>query len=178
MQFKDGRIETLFSEEQIQKRIKELADQINKEFEGQTITFICVLRGSLYFTSDLTKLITVPCKVDFLDVSSYHGGTVSSGTVKVNKDIEDGIEGENVIIVEDIVDTGRSLQAMQELLSLRNPKCLKICSLLNKPSQRVVEGLTVDYVGFEIPKKFVVGYGLDFDQYLRNLPFIGEMIFD
>ncbi len=174
----NGKIVTLFSEEQIQARIKELAAQINEEFAGQTLTFVCVLRGSLYFTADLTKHITVPCKIDFFDVSSYHGGTISSGKVKILKDLEDDIQGENVIIVEDIVDTGRSLQAMQEVLSIRKPKTLKICSLLDKPSQRVIEGLTVDYIGFTIPKKFVVGYGLDYDQYLRNLPYIGEMVFE
>ncbi len=174
----NGKIVTLFSEEQIQARIKEIAAQINEEFAGQTITFVCVLRGSLYFTADLTKHITVPCKVDFFDVSSYHGGVVSSGKVKILKDLEDDIQGENVIIVEDIVDTGRSLQAMQEVLSIRKPKTLKICSLLDKPSQRVIDGLVVDYIGFTIPKKFVVGYGLDYDQYLRNLPYIGEMVFE
>ncbi len=174
----NGKIVTLISEEQIQTRIKEIAAQINEEYAGQTITFVCVLRGSLYFTADLTKQITVPCKIDFFDVSSYHGGTISSGKVKILKDLEDDINGENVIIVEDIVDTGRSLQAMQEVLSIRKPKSLKICALLDKPSQRVIEGLTVDYIGFTIPKKFVVGYGLDYDQYLRNLPYIGEMVFE
>ncbi len=174
----NGKIVTLISEEQIQARVKELADQINAEYAGETITFVCVLRGSLYFTADLTKLITVPCKIDFFDVSSYHGGTISSGKVKILKDLEDDINGENVIIVEDIVDTGRSLQAMQEVLSLRKPKSLKICALLDKPSQRVIDGLTVDYIGFTIPKKFVVGYGLDYDQHLRNLPYIGEMVFE
>lgn len=178
MQMDNGRIEVLFSEEQIQARIKEIADQINKDYEGQEITFVCVLRGSLYFTADLTKHITVPCKIDFFDVSSYHGGTVSSGKVKILKDLEDDIQGQNVIIVEDIIDTGRSLEAMQEVLNIRKPKSLKVCAMLDKPSQRVVDGLTVDYVGFTIPKKFVVGYGLDYDQYLRNLPYIGEMIFD
>ncbi len=172
------RIEPLITEEQIQARVKELADQINKEYAGKTITFICVLRGSLYFTADLTKHITVPCKIDFFDVSSYHGGTVSSGQVKILKDLEDDIQGENVIIVEDIVDTGRSLEAMQEVLLLRKPASFKICALLDKPSQRVIEGLTVDYIGFTIPKKFVVGYGLDYDQKLRNLPYIGEVIFE
>ncbi len=172
------KIEPLIKEEEIQARVKELADQINKEYAGQSITFICVLRGSLYFTADLTKHITVPCKIDFFDVSSYHGGTVSSGQVKILKDLEDDIQGENVIIVEDIVDTGRSLQAMQEVLLLRKPKSFKICALLDKPSQRVIEGLTVDYIVFTIPKKFVVGYGLDYDQELRNLPYIGEVIFE
>ncbi len=174
----DFRIEKLITEEQLQARVKEIADQINKEYAGEKITFVCVLRGSLYFTADLTKHITVPCKIDFFDVSSYHGGTVSSGQVKILKDLEDDILGENVIIVEDIVDTGRSLEAMQEVLLLRKPKSFKICSLLDKPSQRVVEGLTVDYVGFTIPKKFVVGYGLDYEQELRNLPYIGEVIFE
>ncbi len=172
------RIEKLITEDEIQARVKELADQINKEYAGQTITFVCVLRGSLYFTADLTKHITVPCKIDFFDVSSYHGGTVSSGKVKILKDLEDDIHGENVIIVEDIVDTGRSLEAMQEVLLLRKPKSFKICTLLDKPSQRVIEGLKVDYIGFTIPKKFVVGYGLDYDQQLRNLPYIGEVIFE
>ncbi len=174
----NGRIETLISAEEIQKRVKEIADQINKEYAGEEVTFICVLRGSLYFTADLTKHITLPCKIDFLDISSYHGGTISSGKVKINKDLEDDIADKNVIIVEDIVDTGRSLEAINELLLLRRPKSFKICTLLDKPSQRVVEGLTIDYVGFTIPKKFVVGYGLDFDQKLRNLPYIGEMLFD
>lgn len=178
VKIENGRIETLISEKELQSRVKEIAEEINKEYAGQTITFICVLRGSLYFTADLTKHITLPCKIDFFDVSSYHGGTVSSGKVKILKDLEDDIEGENVIIVEDIVDTGRSILAMQEVLSLRNAKSLKVCSLLDKPSQRIIEGLTIDYIGFTIPPKFVVGYGLDYDQQYRNLPFVGELIFD
>lgn len=165
--------DVLFTEEQIAARTKELADQINKDYEGEEIFAICLLKGSLLFTSDLIRHLTVPVVVDMMRASSYEGtSTTSSGNVKILTDLDQDITGQNVLVVEDIVDTGRTLTKIMALLRARNPKTLRICSLLDKPCHRVQE-VHIDYRGFEIEDHFVVGYGLDYDDYYRNIPYVG-----
>ena len=166
------RVEKLLSEEEVDKRIADLGAQISKDYEGKSVHLICVLKGGAPFMCELAKRITVPVSMDFMSVSSYGAGTESSGKVKIKKDLEESIEGENVIIIEDIIDSGNTLSKLTKLLRERNPKTLTICTLLDKPERRVVD-VKVDYVGFEIPDEFVVGYGLDYDQQYRNLPYIG-----
>lgn len=165
-------ISILISEEDVDERINELAQQINKDYEGKAVHLICILKGSIFFTCELAKRITVPVTIDFMSVSSYGGGTESSGTVKIKKDLDESIEGKDVIVIEDIIDSGRTLHNLLKVLETRNPKSLRLCTLLDKPDRRVVN-VDVDYTGFAIPDKFVVGYGLDYDQNYRNLPYIG-----
>ncbi|MGN0351401.1 MAG: hypoxanthine phosphoribosyltransferase [Roseburia sp.] len=160
------------SEEELDKRIREMAAQISADYGDEPITLICILKGSIFFTCDLAKRITNPVELDFMKVSSYGSGTTSSGRVKIDQDLDESIEGKNVLVVEDIIDSGRTLSYLLDILSKRNPKSLKLCTLLDKPDRRVVE-VNVDYVGFEIPDEFVVGYGLDYDQKYRDLPYIG-----
>ena len=164
----------LLSEEQIQNRIKELADQINKDYEGKSLIMIGILRGAVMFFTDLAKKLTVPVKMDFMAVSSYSGGTRTSGVVRMVHDLAENIEGKDVLIVEDIVDSGLTLSYLAKNLKLRKPSSLKICCLLDKPYQRTNE-ITVDYVGFEIPDEFVIGYGLDYEEFYRNIPYIGVL---
>ena len=133
---------------------------------------VCILKGSIFFTCDLAKRITSPVEMDFMSVSSYGSGTSSCGVVKIVKDLDVSLEGKNVLVVEDIIDSGRTLSYLLDILKKRNPKSLKLCTLLDKPDRRVVD-VDVDYVGFEIPDEFVVGYGLDYDQHYRDLPYIG-----
>ena len=161
-------ISVLISEEEVQKRVRELAAQISKDYEGESVKLICILKGSVFFTCELAKRITVPVILDFMQVSSYGSQTVSSGTLKVKKELDEPIEGDNVIIVEDIIDSGNTLSRLVPMLQERNPKSLKVCTLLDKPERREVD-VKVDYNGF----KFVVGYGLDYDQNYRNLPYVG-----
>ena len=165
-------ISVLISEEEVQKRVRELAAQISKDYEGESVKLICILKGSVFFTCELAKRITVPVILDFMQVSSYGSQTVSSGTLKVKKELDEPIEGDNVIIVEDIIDSGNTLSRLVPMLQERNPKSLKVCTLLDKPETREVD-VKVDYNGFNIPDKFVVGYGLDYDQNYRNLPYVG-----
>ena len=134
---------------------------------------ICILKGSIFFTTELAKRIELPMTIDFMSVSSYGSQTESSGVVNIKKDLECSIEGENVIVVEDIIDSGNTLSKLLKVLQQRNPKSLTVCTLLDKPDRRVVDDVVVDYTGFVVPDKFVVGYGLDFDQRFRNLPYIG-----
>ena len=171
------KIRVLLSEEEVNKRIKELGDQISKEFAGEEVHLICVLRGSTFFTCELAKRITVPVTIDFMQVSSYGSQTLSSGKIKIIKELEDSIMGKNVIVIEDIIDTGRTLSYLLNMLQEKQPKELRLCTLLDKPERRVVE-VDVDYTGFEIPDEFVVGYGLDYAQKYRNLPYIGIVEFD
>lgn len=166
------KISVLITEEEVEKKIRELADEISRDYEGKTVTLICILKGSVFFTCELAKRITVPVKLDFMSVSSYGSGTESSGRVKIIKDLDDSVEGKDVIVIEDIIDSGRTLSHLLSLLSSRRPNSIKLCTLLDKPDRRVVP-VDVDYKGFEIPDKFVVGYGLDYDQNYRNLPYIG-----
>jgi hypoxanthine phosphoribosyltransferase len=165
-------IRVLVSEEEVDKRIKEIGEQISKDYAGQEVHVICVLKGGVFFMCELAKRITVPLSMDFMSVSSYGNEKQSSGVVKIVKDLDEALEGQNVIIVEDIIDSGRTLSYLVEILKKRNPKSLKICTLLDKPERRVTD-VKVDYVGFNIPDEFVVGYGLDYAQKYRNLPFIG-----
>ena len=168
------RVEVMISAEQIQTRVAELGARISKDYEGRDLTLVGILKGSIPFLSDLMRHITVPVQIDFLEVSSYGGGMESSGVVRLVKDLSHPIQGKDVLIVEDIVDTGLTLTYLLELLGAREPASTGICSLLDKPEGRK-EGadLSVDYVGFTIPNAFVVGFGLDLGGYFRNLPFVG-----
>ena len=169
-------IRELISAEDVAKKIAEMGAQISKDYEGESVYLLCILKGGVFFTTELAKHITVPVTLDFMSVSSYGGGTTSSGIVRIVKDLDTPIEGKNVLIAEDIIDTGRTLAYLMEHLKQRKPKSLKLCTLLDKPDRRVSD-VKVDYTGFEIPDEFVVGYGLDYDQKYRNLPYIGVVEF-
>ncbi len=169
-------IDVLISKEEVDTKIAKMAELINKDYEGKNIHMICVLKGGVFFMCELAKYITVPVSLDFMSVSSYGGATTSSGRIKIIKDLDETIEGKDVLVVEDIIDSGRTLNALLEMLKKRNPKSLKLCTLLDKPDRRVVD-VNVDYTGFSIPDEFVVGYGLDYDQKYRNLPYIGIVKF-
>lgn len=166
------KISVLLSEEKVDERIMELGQQISKDYEGKEIHLICILKGGVFFACELAKRITVPVSLDFMSVSSYGDSKESSGIVKIVKDLDEGLEGKNVLIVEDIIDSGKTLNHLIPMLQARKPADIKLCSLLSKPSRREVE-IQIDYLGFEIPDAFVVGYGLDFAQKYRNLPYIG-----
>ncbi|MBQ3029218.1 MAG: hypoxanthine phosphoribosyltransferase [Lachnospiraceae bacterium] len=165
-------VRVLISEEEVKKKIQEIAAKINEEYAGKELHVICILKGGVFFMCELVKHITVPVTHDFMSASSYGDGTVSSGTIKITKDLDSSIEGKEVLVVEDILDTGRTLHHLLELLRERKPKSLRLCTLLDKPDRRVVD-VPVDYTGFTIPDLFVVGYGLDYAQHYRNLPYIG-----
>ena len=170
---KQHEIEVYLTEEQVNKRIAEIGAAITEKFQGESVYLICILKGSLFFTAELAKHIKLPTIIDFMSVSSYGSGTTSSGDIKIKKDLEEPIEGENVIIVEDIIDSGNTLSRLKKVFRARNPKTLTLCTLLDKPDRRVVDDVEVDYTGFVIPDEFVVGYGLDYDQQYRNLPYVG-----
>ncbi len=170
-------IHELISEADVAAKIAELGAQISKDYDGEEIYMLCILKGGVFFMTELAKHITVPVSLDFMSVSSYGSQTRSSGNVRIIKDLDTPIEGKHVLVVEDIIDTGRTLAYLLDNLQQRNPKSLKLCTLLDKPEERVTE-VDVDYVGFQIPDKFVVGYGLDYDQHYRNLPYIGVVEFD
>lgn len=165
-------IRVLLSEEEVDRRIKEVADQINRDYAGKEVHLICVLKGGVFFMCELAKRITVPVSLDFMSVSSYGDDTKSSGVVRIVKDLDQPLEGKDVLIVEDIIDSGRTLHYLIPVLKQRNPASIRLCALLNKPDRREVE-VQIDYLGFDIPDEFVVGYGLDYAQKYRNLPFIG-----
>ncbi len=171
------KITVMYTEEQIDSMVRQLAEQINKDYAGKTIRLVCILKGASVFMCDLAKRITVPVTFDFMCVSSY-GGTTSTGMVKILKDLDQGIEGEDVLIVEDIIDTGRTLKSLKQLLEHRGAASVKIVTLLDKPSRRVENGVEADYCGYRIPDAFVVGYGLDYDEAYRNLPYIGVLNFE
>ncbi|WP_343247821.1 hypoxanthine phosphoribosyltransferase [Diplocloster hominis] len=166
------KISVLLTEQEVDDKIKEIGMQISRDYEGKDVHLICILKGGVFFMCELAKRITVPVSLDFMDVSSYGDDTSSSGVVKIVKDLDELLEGKHVIIVEDIIDSGRTLHYLMEILKKRNPASLRLCTLLDKPERRVVD-VKVDYVGFNIPDKFVVGYGLDYAQKYRNLPYIG-----
>ena len=170
------KIRVLLTEEEVNKKISEVAAQINKDYEGKEVHLICILKGGVFFTCELAKRLTIPVSLDFMSVSSYGSGTKSSGVVKIIKDLDEPLEGKNVIIVEDIIDSGRTLSYLLDILEKRNPKSMRLCTLLDKPDRRVKD-VAVDYTCFEIPDEFVVGYGLDYAQKYRNLPFIGVVEF-
>lgn len=165
-------IHEYLSEEKIAARIAEMGAEISKEYGDEPVCLICILKGAVFFTVELAKQITSPVELEFMCVSSYGSGLTSSGIVKISKDLDVSIEGKHVLLVEDIIDSGRTLSYLLENLKTRNPKSLRLCTLLDKPERRVVE-VDVDYVGFTIPDEFVIGYGLDFEQKYRNLPYIG-----
>lgn len=167
------KIHVLLTEEEVNKKISEVAAQINKDYEGKEVHLICILKGGVFFTCELAKRLTIPVSLDFMSVSSYGSGTKSSGVVKIIKDLDEPLEGKNVIIVEDIIDSGRTLAYLIEVLKQRNPKNIELCTLLDKPERRVKKQVQVKYTCFTIPDEFVVGYGLDYDQKYRNLPYIG-----
>ena len=168
------KLKVLYSEQEVNARIAELGAQISKDFEGKEVHLICILKGSAFFMCELAKRITVPVTIDFMSVSSYGNGKNSSGIVRISKDLDEALEGRHVIIVEDIIDSGKTLNYLIPVLYARKPLDIKPCTLLSKPSRREVE-IDVDYVGFEIPDAFVVGYGLDHAQNYRNLPYIATV---
>lgn len=170
------RVVVKITEEKVLARIGEIAEEINRDFGTEPIHLICILKGSIFITCEIAKRLRGPVTMDFMSVSSYGDGTTSSGIVRIAKDLDESLEGKNVIVIEDIVDSGRTLSYLLEILSQRKPKCLKLCTLLDKPSRRVRE-VDVDYRGFEIPDYFVVGFGLDYAQKYRNLPYIGCLEF-
>ena len=170
------KIRVLLPEEDVNKRISEVAEQISKDYEGKQIHLICILKGGVFFTCELAKRITVPVSLDFMSVSSYGDDTKSSGVVRIVKDLDQPLEGIDVLIVEDIIDSGRTLYYLIDILKKRNPKSVHLCTLLDKPERRVRD-VKVDYTCFNIPDEFVVGYGLDNPQKYRNLPYIGVVEF-
>ena len=166
------KIRILISEDEVDRRVREIASQISKDYAGREIHMICVLKGGVFFMCELAKRITVPVSMDFMCVGSYGDGTASSGVVRIAKDLDESIENKEVLIVEDIIDSGNTLYYLMDVLKKRNPASMQLCTLLDKPERRVKD-VKVDYCGFEIPDEFVVGYGLDYAQKYRNLPYIG-----
>ncbi len=171
------RIKVLLTEEEVDRKIKEIGEQISKDYEGKQVHLVCVLKGGSFFMCELAKRITVPVSLDFMSVSSYGSSTKSSGVVKIVKDLDEPLKDKHVIVIEDIVDSGRTLSYLMAMLKDRHPASLRLCTLLDKPDRRVVD-VHVDYTGFQIPDEFVVGYGLDYDQKYRNLPYIGLVELD
>ena len=167
------KMRVLLKEEEVNARISEIAAQVSRDYEGKCVHLICILKGGVFFTCELAKRLTVPVTLDFMSVSSYGSGTVSSGVVKIIKDLDEPLENKDVLIVEDIIDSGRTLAYLIEVLKQRNPASIRLCTLLDKPERRVKKQVKVDYTCFTIPDEFVVGYGLDYDQRYRNLPYIG-----
>ena len=167
------KVKMLIPEEEVNARIEELGKKISEEYAGKQVHLICVLKGGVFFMCELAKRITVPVTMDFMSVSSYGDGTTSSGVVRIAKDLDEAIEGKDVLIVEDIIDSGRTLAYLIEVLKQRNPINIELCTLLDKPERRVKKLVQVKYTCFTIPDEFVVGYGLDYDQKYRNLPYIG-----
>lgn len=171
------RVRVLLTEEVVDKKIQEIGEQISKDYAGKQVHLVCVLKGGSFFMCELAKRITVPVSLDFMSVSSYGADTKSSGVVKIVKDLDEPLVGKDVIVIEDIVDSGRTLSYLLDMLQDRGPQSMRLCTLLDKPDRRVVD-VKVDYTGFQIPDEFVVGYGLDYDQRYRNLPFIGIVEFE
>lgn len=169
-------IKVLLTEQEVNDRIRELGDEISEDYAGKSICLVCVLKGGVFFTCELAKRICVPVTLDFMSVSSYGSSTVSSGIVRIVKDLDESIEGKDVLIAEDIIDSGNTLHYLVDILNQRKPHSIRICTLLDKPDRRTAQ-VKVDYVGFEVPDQFVVGYGLDYDQKYRNLPYIGVVDF-
>lgn len=171
------KIKVMLSEQEVDAKICEIGKQISEDYAGKQVHLVCVLKGGSFFMCELAKRITVPVSLDFMSVSSYGKETKSSGVVKIVKDLDEPLVGKDVIVVEDIVDSGRTLSYLMEMLKDRNPESLRLCTLLDTPDRRVVD-VHVDYTGFQIPDEFVVGYGLDYDQKYRNLPYIGVVEFE
>ena len=173
----EQKIDVMIDEATVEARIAEIAQQLSKEYEGKTIHIIGVLKGSVFFMCELAKRLTVPVTMDFMSVSSYGNDTKSSGVVKMIKDLDESIEGRDVVLIEDIMDSGRTLSYLINILKERKPASFKVVTLLDKPDRRVID-VKVDYTGFQIPDEFVVGYGLDYAQKYRNLPFVGAVVLD
>lgn len=171
------RVRVLIPEEDVDAKIEEIGKKISEDYAGKKVHLVCVLKGGSFFMCELAKRITIPVSIDFMSVSSYGSDTKSSGVVKIVKDLDEPLKDKEVIVVEDIVDSGRTLSYLLEMLQQRGPKSIKLCTLLDKPDRRVID-VNVDYTCFEIPDEFVVGYGLDYDQLYRNLPYIGVVEFD
>lgn len=166
------KIKVLLTEQEVDAKIQEIGERISRDYAGKQVHLVCVLKGGVFFMCELAKRITLPVSMDFMSVSSYGSETKSSGVVRIVKDLDEPLKDKDVIVVEDIVDSGRTLSYLLEMLRDRGPKSLALCTLLDKPERRVMD-VTVDYTGFQIPDEFVVGYGLDYDQIYRNLPYIG-----
>ena len=164
----------MLTDKQITKRVRAVAKQLDKLYEGRKPVVVCILKGSVVFFSDLIRNMKTPLTIDFMSVSSYGNGVKSSGVVKIVKDLDINLEGKDILIVEDILDSGKTLHHLRELLSSRNPKSFKICTLLDKPERREAD-ISADYSGFSVPNEFVVGYGLDFNEEYRNIPFVGVL---
>lgn len=171
------KVRVLIPEVDVNRKISEVAAQVSRDYEGRPVHLICVLKGGVFFTCELAKRLTVPVSLDFMSVSSYGSGTESSGVVRIVKDLDEPLEGKDVLIVEDIIDSGRTLAYLIEILKQRGPASIRLCTLLDKPERRVKKQVKVDYTCFSIPDEFVVGYGLDYDQKYRNLPYIGVVEF-
>ena len=169
----EDKIRILIPEAEVDAKVEEIGRKISEVYAGKSVHLICVLKGGVFFTCELAKRISVPVSLDFMSVSSYGSGTQSSGVVKIIKDLDEPLAGKHVLIVEDIIDSGRTLSYLVEILKQRGPADIRICTLLDKPSRRVKKEVEVDYTCFSIPDEFVVGYGLDYDQKYRNLPYIG-----
>ena len=170
-------VHEMFSEEQVAERIAQLAGQINEKYREEPLHLICILKGSVFFFTELAKRLTMPVTIDFMAASSYEDGTVSTGKLEIRKDLDEPLEGRHCLIVEDIVDTGKTLSMVKKMLLARNPASLEICALLDKPSRREAE-IETEYIGYEVPDQFIVGYGLDYAQKYRNLPYIGVLEFE
>ena len=171
------KIRVMITEEELTAKIREIAEKIKKDYEGNTLQLVCILKGSVFFACDLAKMLDMEVYLDFMTVSSYGSGTASTGAVKIKKDLDHPIEGKHVLIVEDIIDSGHTLSALLPMLRLRKPASIEVATILDKPSRRVRHEVEVKYTGFQIPDEFVVGYGLDYDQKYRNLPYIGVLEF-
>ena len=171
------RVEVMISEKEVIDKIKLMAEEISEQYKDKEIHLICVLKGGVFFMCELAKHITVPVSLDFMSISSYGNDTKSSGVVKIVKDLDESIKDKEVLVVEDIIDSGNTLSYLMEMLRDRKPASLRLCTLLDKPERRVKE-VEVNYTGFQIPDEFVVGYGLDYGQKYRNLPYIGVVKFD
>ena len=170
-------VRVMLTEKEVDDRIQAIGEQISKDYAGKQVHLVCVLKGGSFFMCELAKRITVPVSLDFMSVSSYGSDTKSSGVVKIVKDLDESLKGKDVLVVEDIVDSGRTLSYLLDMLKARGPKSMALCTLLDKPDRRVID-VKVDYTGFLIPDEFVVGYGLDYDQRYRNLPYIGVVEVD
>lgn len=171
------RVSVMIPEERVLERIREMAEQITEDYAGKELKLICILKGSVFFTTELAKRINLPVKLDFMSVSSYGDDTQSSGRVKIVKDLDESIRGQNVLVIEDIIDSGHTLSFLLEMLKNRFPESIELCTLLDKPGRRVTE-VPVKYSGFEIPDEFVVGFGLDYAQKYRALPYVGILHFE
>ena len=174
MSMNDDILRVLYSEEELEAKCAELGAQISKDYEGKNLLLVSVLKGAVVFMTDLMRHITVPCSIDFMVVSSYGSGVKTSGVVKIVKDLDADLAGKDLLIVEDILDTGMTLQYLKQLLQDRNPNSIRIATLLDKPERRRA-AVRADYVGYQVPDEFVVGYGLDYDEKYRNLPYVGVL---